>query len=248
MKKKRRFLGQHMLVDSQILEEVLEHAGLGGNDVVFEIGTGTGAVTAELCGRAKRVISCEVDPVLARKAGEALGSFDNLILVRGDGFKANHYDFDVFVANLPYSKSRLALEWLAVRDFDRAIIMVQKEFAEKLLARQGSRNYRAVSALAQSCFEIELLMPVGRNSFRPTPKIDSVLLRLMKKKKKNVSRDTIRSLKFLFSFRGKKLRTAMRKLGLEIDLDKRVEHLTPEEALRLAEKVASNERLLQTVR
>jgi len=240
---KRRLLGQHVLIDSKILREIADYAELDRNDVVFEIGTGNGNLTAELCKRAKRVISCEVDEDLSKKAQNSLSKYDNLLLVNGDGFKTDH-DFDVFVSNLPYSKSRAAVEWLAERDFDRAIVMVQKEFAGKLLAN-SVKNYRAVSALAQYCFDIEPLMQVGKNSFSPKPKVDSVVLKMIKRRK--VGREVIRELKLLFSFKGKKVRSAARKLGIsETLIDKRIENLSPEEAVRLAERIA-HERLLQTV-
>lgn len=240
---KRRLLGQHMLIDSNILRTIADYAELDRNDIVFEIGTGNGNLTAELCKRAKRVISCEVDKELNKKAQNRLGEYSNLLLVNEDGFQTDH-SFDVFVSNLPYSKSRTAVEWLAAKDFDRAIVMVQKEFAAKLLASNG-KNYRAVSALAQYCFDIELLMQVGKNSFNPKPKVDSVLLKMIKRRK--VGKDVIRELKLLFSFRGRKVRSAARKLGISESLnDKRVERLSPEEAVRLAERIA-HERLLQTV-
>ncbi len=239
---KRRLLGQHMLIDDDILRRMLDSAELDRNNVVFEIGTGNGNLTAELCKRAKRVISCEVDKELHKEAQNTLGKYSNLLLINGDGFKTNH-DFDVFASNLPYSRSRVAIEWLAERDFDRAIVMVQKEFAAKLLANSG-KNYRAVSALAQYCFDIKQIMQIGKNSFYPRPKVDSVILKIVKRRK--VSKDVIRALKLLFSFRGKKLISVGRKLGINENGDMRVERLSPEEAVRLAEKIV-HERLLQAV-
>jgi len=239
---RRRLLGQHTLVDNDILSKILDRAEINKKDIVFEVGTGNGILTAELCKRANKVISCEVDSELVKKAQKFL-KYNNLVLINGDGFKTE-YDFDVFVSNLPYSKSRTAIEWLAERDFDRAIVMVQKEFAEKLTARDGS-NYRAVSALAQYCFDIEQVMHVNKNSFYPKPKVDSILLKITKKRR--VSKDTIRSLKLLFSFRGKRVGSVARKFKIDKNLnDKRVERLSPEEAVRLAEIIA-NERLLQTI-
>lgn len=241
---KRRLLGQHMLVDSDVLNKIIDCAKLSSKDVVFEVGTGNGILTAELCKRANKVVSCELDRELAKKARKTLDKYSNFVLINSDGFKTN-YDFNVFVSNLPYSKSRTAIEWLAERDFDRAVVMVQKEFAAKLLAKHGS-NYRAISALAQYCFDIEQVTHVSKNSFHPKPKVDSVLLILRKKQK--VSKDTIRSLKLLFSFKGKKVGSVVRKFMIDTDLrsDKRVERLSPQEAIRLAEIIAQ-ERLLQAI-
>ena len=225
-----------MLVDSSALNKILDCAEIGKKDVVFEVGTGNGILTAELCKRANKVVSCEVDGELIRKARKSLSKYSNLVLVNGDGFKTD-YDFNLFVSNLPYSKSRTAIEWLAERDFDRAVVMVQKEFAEKILAKCGN-NYRAVSALVQYCFGIEQIMYVGKNSFYPQPKVDSVLLKIIKKQK--VSKNTIRSLKLLFSFKGKKVNSVVRKFKIDNNLksDKRVERLSPQEAVRLAEIIA----------
>jgi len=236
---KRRLLGQHMLVDNYTLNKILDCAEIGKKDTVFEVGTGNGILTAELCKWANKVISCEVDSELAQKARNVLGKYSNLVLVNGDGFKTNHY-FNVFVSNLPYSKSRTAIEWLAERDFDRAVVMVQKEFAAKLLTKYGS-NYRAISALAQYCFDIEPIMHVSKNSFYPKPKVDSVLLKITKKQK--VSKSTIRSLKLLFSFKGKKVSTALRKFKSDnnLKIDKRIERLSPQEAVRLAETIAQGQ-------
>lgn len=241
---KRRLLGQHMLVDSYTLNKIIDCAEIGRQDVVFEVGTGNGILTAELCKRASKVVSCEVDSELAKKVLPTLGKYSNLVLINSDGFKTN-YDFNVFVSNLPYSRSRTAIEWLAERDFDRAVVMVQKEFAAKLLAKHGS-NYRAISVLAQYCFDIEQVMHVSKNSFYPKPKVDSVLLKITKKQK--VSKGTIRSLKLLFSFKGKKVSSALRKFKIDANMksDKRIERLSPEEAVRLAEIIAQ-ERLLQTI-
>lgn len=241
---KRKLLGQHMLVDNDVLHKILDCAELSKKDVVFEVGTGDGNLTAELCKQAGRVVSCEADNRLVEKARRTLSKYNNLLLISGDGFKTS-YDFDVFVSNLPYSKSRTAIEWLAGREFDRAVVMVQREFASKLLASNGA-NYRAVSVLAQYCFDMEQVMQVSKNSFHPKPKVDSAILKMIKKRR--VSRDVIRSLKLLFSFRGKKVSGVARRFGIAENLnnDKRIETLSPEEAVRLAEIIAQK-RLLQAV-
>lgn len=242
--KKRKLLGQHMLVDPAVLDAILDYADLDRSDIVFEIGTGEGLLTKEMCERAGKVISFEVDDRLVGNARRTLHMCSNLTLVNGDGFKGN-CDFNVFVSNLPYSKSRVAIEWLAERDFERAIIMVQKEFAAKILAKDGS-NYRAVSALAQYCFDIEQVANVNRDSFSPRPRVDSTLLKMSKKRK--ISKDVIKSLKLLFAFKGKKLNGVMRKFKIDVNIDgeERIENLSPEEAVRVAETIA-RKRLLQAI-
>jgi 16S rRNA (adenine1518-N6/adenine1519-N6)-dimethyltransferase len=218
-----RAFGQHMLVDRQILARIIEAAGIGREETVCEAGAGQGVLTAELCKRARRVISYEVDSKLYEKAREQLLPFHNLELVNADLFKTSDLHFDVFVSNLPYSRSRDAFEWLATQKFKRAVVMVQQEFADKLAAGPGDDNYRAISALATHCFAIEKLFGVGRQSFEPRPLIDTA------------TRETIKSLNLLFSKRNKKASSVAAKVGISADFgNKRIDQLSTGEVFKLA--------------
>ena len=125
---KRKRLGQHFLKSKTIAKSIVSRAGITRNDVILEIGTGHGILIPYICKNAKQVYSIESDENLYNSAKS---NFDhsNLILERGDGFKSNH-NFSIFISNLPYSKSRFAIEWLLQKKFSHAIIMVQMEFAE----------------------------------------------------------------------------------------------------------------------
>jgi 16S rRNA (adenine1518-N6/adenine1519-N6)-dimethyltransferase len=215
-----------------VLARIVDASAVGRDETVCEAGTGSGILTEELCRRAKKVLSYEVDKVLYAKAREAL-DFQNLEMVNADVFKANA-EFDVFVSNLPYSRSRDALEWLAARKFDRAVIMVQKEFAEKLLAGPGGENYRAISAIASHCFSIEPLFDVGRNCFAPPPKVESTVLRMIPKN--TVTKETISKINRLFSQRNKKASKVAARLGIVRDFGaRRIDQLTSSEIIALAE-------------
>ncbi|HJS82700.1 MAG TPA: rRNA adenine N-6-methyltransferase family protein, partial [Nitrososphaera sp.] len=167
-----------MLVDNKVLEKIIGAAEISKGETVCEAGTGLGILTAELCKRAGKVISFEVDKRLLEKAKKLL-RYENLELVSSDPFKIGTLDFEVFVSNLPYSRSRDAIEWLATQKFDRGIIMVQREFAEKLVASPGEKDYRAISALAGHCFKISQVISVGRKSFSPQPEVESVVLKIV---------------------------------------------------------------------
>src|SRR5688572_24386870 len=207
-----------MLVDRQILAKIVSAACIGQDQIVLEAGTGQGILTAELCKYAKKVISYEIDIKLYRKVQEQqlLRQFKNLQLVNADLFKTKdpHF-FDVFVSNLPYSRSRDAVEWLSTQKFDRAILMVQEEFADKLAAKPGSKNYRAISALAAHCFAIEKLFSVGRKSFEPQPKVESAVIRITPVN--TVAKETVKSLNLLFSKRNKKASTVAARAGVKAD-------------------------------
>ncbi len=205
-----RSLGQHMLVDRRVLAKIVDAAKIGRDEMVLEAGTGHGILTAELCKLARQVVSYEVDKRLFGQA-KAMLEFHNLELVNADLFRTAGSSFDVFASNLPYSRSRDAFEWLAAHKFKRAIVMVQQEFADKLAARPGSDNYRAISVLAAHCFSIEKLFNVGKQAFEPQPKVESAVIRIIPVS--TVAKVTVKNLNLLFSKRNKKASTVAAKAG-----------------------------------
>jgi 16S rRNA (adenine1518-N6/adenine1519-N6)-dimethyltransferase len=230
-----------MLVDRRILAKIISAAYIGKDEIVLEAGTGQGILTAELCKYAKQVISYEIDIKLYRKVQEQLLSqFRNLELVNADLFKTKdpHF-FDVFISNLPYSRSRDAIEWLSTQEFDRAILMVQEEFADKLAARPGSKNYRAISALAAHCFAIEKLFKVRRESFEPQPKVESSIIRIIPINA--ITREGIRNINLLFSRRNKKASSVAAEIGIIIDANygsKKIDELEPRHLVQIAELIS----------
>lgn len=231
---RRRLLGQHFLISEPIAKSIVDCANITKKDTVLEIGTGRGILLPFLCQAAKKVISVETDKELYLSALEKFENFSNLSLKHGDGFKLD-LDFTVFVSNLPYSKSRKAIEWLAQKKFSHAIIMVQKEFAEKLLSKPGNKNHRAITVLANYCTEIERIMYVKKSNFSPPPKVDSVVLRLTKTQQ--ISKNIINTINKLFSYRRKTIRNVAKQFGISIDSNKRFEDLTDSEIVRLAKQI-----------
>src|SRR5690348_5083717 len=154
---RRKLLGQHMLRDERIIRKLLKMSVIDQNETVYEAGTGDGSLTRALCKIAKSVVSFEIDKTLFDRSRKLLSSFPNLSLMNANIFDCFSLTFDVFISNLPYSRSKQALEWLPLQSFSRAIITVQKEFADKLQASPGDKNYRAISVIAQYCFNIEQL-------------------------------------------------------------------------------------------
>ncbi|MEM1524662.1 MAG: 16S rRNA (adenine(1518)-N(6)/adenine(1519)-N(6))-dimethyltransferase RsmA [Nitrososphaerales archaeon] len=253
---KRRRLGQHQLIDKNIIEKILSFADISKDQIVFEIGTGEGQLTERLCMLAKKVISCELDRSLYEKAKVRLRHFKNLKLICTNGFKLN-YQFDKLVANLPYSQSKRFIVWLSTKVFKKAIVMVQKEFAEKLLAKPQSKNYRAISVFAQALFSIKPLEDVTPNAFYPKPKVLSTIILIEPKKK--VERIDFITLEKLFSFRGKRLSTALKiitkRAGIDLNellsklsnfdktlFQKRIEDLSVDEIIQVVNKLSNLER------
>jgi 16S rRNA (adenine1518-N6/adenine1519-N6)-dimethyltransferase len=232
LKNKRKRLGQHFLKSENIAKFIVESAGITKKDTVQEIGTGRGILTSLLSEKAKSVVSIEADEKLYSDAILQFSKISNLELMYGDGF-AIDVDFSIFVSNLPYSESRRAIEWLAQKKFSCAIIMVQKEFAEKLVATK--KQMRAISVIANHCFDIETLLTVKKGNFEPPPKVDSVILRL--KQKSQISSKLVQSVNKLFSYRRKKISSIGKNLGKSIKSDKRLEELSGDEIIELAKHI-----------
>ncbi|MEO9295795.1 MAG: 16S rRNA (adenine(1518)-N(6)/adenine(1519)-N(6))-dimethyltransferase RsmA [Nitrososphaera sp.] len=231
---KTQALGQHFLADRKVLDRIIDAADIGSDEVVCEAGTGNGVLTQELCKRARQVLSYEVDKILFQRSTQSL-RFPNLQMVNADLFKVRRRDikFDVFCSNLPYSKSRDALQWLATKKFDRAIVMVQQEFADKLAARPGSENYRAISAICSHCFKIEQLFAVSPEAFEPPPKVNSAVLRLIPVNAATTS--FITKINRLFSQRNKRASSVAAKMGATINFGNlRVDQLEPGQLAMLA--------------
>jgi len=230
---KRKQFGQHFLNSNSIAKSIVSEANITRNDVVYEIGTGLGVLTPLLCEQADKVISVDIDESLIRKAKQTFSNIDNLVLKSGDGFKKKDI-FSIFVSNLPYSKSKDAIEWLAQTSFSHGVIMVQKEFAEKLLAT-ASKKRKAISIIATHAFDITLVSKVGKNNFSPPPKIDSVILKIVKKN--NLTKDLIQTINKIFSYRRKTIKNILKQFNKETSIDKRVDDLSGDEIINLANQI-----------
>ena len=230
---KRKKLGQHFLNSKLIAEKIITEANITPNDIVLELGTGLGVLTPLLCENAKKVFSLEIDEDLFQEAKKKFSKIHNLTLNFGDGLKTKER-FTIFVSNLPYSKSKEAIEWLATVPFSHGIIMVQKEFAEKLLAKT-SKNRKAISIIATQAFEITTVSKVGKNNFSPPPKIDSVILKIIKKN--NLSKDLIQTINKIFSYRRKTVKNILKQFNIESIIDKRVDDLSGDEIINLGNKI-----------
>ena len=229
---KRKLLGQHFLNSKSIAELIVNEAEISKDDVVFEIGTGPGILIPLLCEKAKKVISVDTDEQLTKKARSNFSQFDNLTLKSGDGFKKKD-TFSIFVSNLPYSKSKDAIEWLAQKSFSHGVIMVQKEFAEKLIAK--SKDRRAVSIIATCTLDIKKISTVRKNNFSPPPKVDSVILKISKKT--DLDKKLISLINDIFSYRRKTVKNILKQFNQQSTIEKRIDDLTGEEIVNLAKQI-----------
>ncbi|RPD76972.1 rRNA adenine dimethylase [Lentinus tigrinus ALCF2SS1-7] len=173
--------GQHILQNPKIAEE---YAGLRPTDKVLEVGPGTGNLTQYMLAQAKHVTAVEMDPRMAAEVTKRVQGKPEqrkLELIIGDFVKATLPYFDVCISNTPYQiSSPLIFRLLSHRPLFRvAILMFQKEFALRLVAKPGSDAWSRLSANVQLYAEVNVAMDVGRNNFRPPPKVESTVIRLV---------------------------------------------------------------------
>jgi 16S rRNA (adenine1518-N6/adenine1519-N6)-dimethyltransferase len=212
-------------------------AAIERDDRVLEIGTGKGALTRGLSGLSGHFEAFELDRdnYLATKK---LGL--DVVLHLGDAF-ADSREFDILVSSLPYSESSNFVEWLSHHRYERAVVLLQRDFVDKLLARPGQDGYRAISVISQLSSEVRSELDVARESFDPPPKVSSAVV--MIRPRGVLSLDEIRLVKMLFSQRRRKLSGALKQLELktrEIDpeqLSRRVRDLAPSEFRGILDKM-----------
>ncbi|KAK7588140.1 hypothetical protein V9T40_005385 [Parthenolecanium corni] len=175
--------GQHILKNPLITQAMVEKAAIRPSDTVLEIGPGTGNMTVKLLEKAAKVIACEIDPrLVAELQKRVLGTSyqPKLQIVLGDVIKGELPFFNVCVANIPYQiSSPLVFKLLLHRPFFRcAILMFQREFAQRLVAKPGDKLFCRLSINAQLLARVDLIMKVGKNNFRPPPKVESNVVRI----------------------------------------------------------------------
>lgn len=260
-------LGQNFLINPDVCPNMAEQLNTDRDTAVIEIGPGIGVLTKELCKRAGKVLAVELDKRLLPVLAETLAEFDNLEIINADVMKLDlnrliEEKFSGFksvkvCANLPYYiTSPVIMNLLESRlNIDEIVVMVQKEAGERLCAQVGTRNAGAVTAAVNYYADSEILFNVGRECFMPSPKVDSVVIRLKIRKESKYSvcdeKLFFTVIKCAFSRRRK---TALNSISgtmgvdknvltnifdeLEIDRNIRAENLTMDDFVRITEKLS----------
>lgn len=176
-------LGQNYLIDDFKRKKIIEYAKLTKEDTVLEIGPGIGTLTIELAKKAKKVIAIEQDTSIFKILKKRLDKegIDNVELINGDAVKVDFPQFNKVVSNLPYQiSSPISFKFLK-HDFDLAILMYQKEFADRMNGKVGTKQYSRLSAMLYFKAEVKFLSKVSPESFIPSPKVDSSVVQLKPK-------------------------------------------------------------------
>ena len=252
-----RDLGQHFLVDENILGVIGRLAQLEQDDVVLEIGPGLGVLTDYLAERVGRVHAVELDRALEPHLKERLASRTNVELHFGDALRLDLAALDPapgkLVANLPYNVATpLVVESLdGLPSIEQWTVMVQREVADRFFAEPSTKAYGAVSVLVQLAAERTGFHPVSRRVFRPQPNVDSALVAFRRKALPQSYPEVKRVVEAAFAHRRKTLPNSLELSGLtsreraaealaEIDRapDTRAEALAPREFVALTEALA----------
>jgi len=182
----RKGLGQHFLVDGNVLRRQLEAASPHGEITVLEVGPGLGALTEELLARARRVVAVEADEALCRALEDTLGRHPHLVLVRGDALRTplgrlfGPEERVIMVSNLPYNIATPSIfkALLEVPRLELLVVIVQRELADRYCANPGDPDYGAVSAKLQHLCEVKRLALVPPSVFLPPPRVESALAKI----------------------------------------------------------------------
>jgi 16S rRNA (adenine1518-N6/adenine1519-N6)-dimethyltransferase len=243
----KKELGQHFLVDENILGVIGRLAELDEDDVVLEIGPGLGVLTAYLADRARSVHAVELDRSLAPQLEERLSGRRNVELHFGDALQLDLGSVapgaKKLVANLPYNiATPLVVESLdGLPNIDLWCVMVQREVADRFFARPSTKAYGAVSVLIQLVAERTGFHPVSRNVFRPRPNVESAIVSFRRTGLPENFAHVKRVVEAAFSHRRKKLANSLELSGIDVAganvPDVRAEELTPTDFVRLAEAV-----------
>jgi 16S rRNA (adenine1518-N6/adenine1519-N6)-dimethyltransferase len=173
-----RLLGQNFMVDASVFPKLSDYASLEKADVVLDAGAGFGFLTRFLADKCKSVCAVEKDPHVAAVLREQLRDLANVTVIEGDVLKASVPSFSKMVSIPPYQISSRLLLWLFDRGFDCAVLIFQKEFADRLMAAVGSEDYRWLTVTTFYSAEVQLLDAVPKSKFYPQPEVDSIIVRL----------------------------------------------------------------------
>lgn len=268
MKKPRSKLGQVFLKDRNILDKIVRYSNVQEGEWVLEIGPGRGALTEFLLFKGVNVIAFEIDPSLVSELKRRYGLLlnDRLFLVEEDFLKVDVEKELVergiqvpikVVSNIPYYiTTPIITKLIETKNlFNEIFLTIQKEVAERIVAKPGTSQYGSLTLYLKMFFDVEILFNIPRTCFRPIPKVDSSFVRFRVREKPPIDvKDTRfleRLIRFSFGGRRKKIKTVLRnnfgKLPFDeieeasgISLDRRGETLSLEEFERLARAVKNN--------
>lgn len=231
-------IGQNFLIDNLVAEREVEYANPNTTDIILEVGPGKGILTKILAKKAKKVIAIEIDSQLIKKLKSILP--DNVLLICADALKIDFISLPIFnkiVANLPFQiSSPITFKFLNY-PFEKAILIYQKDFADRMIAQSDSKDYSRLSVGIYYKTHCRILETVSKEFFNPVPKVDASIVELIPRQKPPFKIENEKFFfditKKLFSHRRKKIKNILEIKNKNFKnlpyLEKRVEELRPDQ-------------------
>ena len=243
--------GQNFLVDNNLLDKIIKTINITNKENVLEIGPGQGALSEKLVDVAKSLSMVEIDPDLI-KVLEVHEKLSGLKIINQDILKVDlnslKINSPVVVGNIPYNITSPIIFWLIdhIDSWDRAYLMVQKEVAQRLTGKIGTKDYSRVTVMTGLFFDIKICFSISPNVFIPRPKVQSAFISIEKRSGFNKSDIDIKKfsqiVRMAFNQRRKMLRNSLSTLDIDldtckIDFKRRPEQLTVDEFIDISNNI-----------
>jgi len=243
--------GQNFLVDNNLLDKIIKTIDITTAENVLEIGPGQGALSEKLVDVAKSLSMVEIDPDLI-KILEVHEKLSGLKIINQDILKVDldslEIDSPVVVGNIPYNITSPIIFWLIdhLDSWDRAYLMVQKEVAQRLTGKIGTKDYSRVTVMTRLFFDIKICFSISPNVFIPRPKVQSAFISIEKRLDFNKNDINIKKfsqvVRMAFNQRRKMLRNSLSTLNIDLDVCKvdftrRPEQLTVDEFIDISNNI-----------
>ncbi|MFV1951328.1 MAG: 16S rRNA (adenine(1518)-N(6)/adenine(1519)-N(6))-dimethyltransferase RsmA [Nitrospinota bacterium] len=254
----KRRLGQNFLVDDSVVEDIIRIADIDENETILEIGPGKGILTYALAKRVKRVIALELDKDLCGFLKNRLVNFSNIEIIHTDALTFDYRRLQErfrVISNLPYYVSvPIMVKLLEKREIiPEMLLMLQKEVANRITSQPGIKDYGSISVFVQYFSNVEIVLNVTKESFRPIPKVDSAVVRItpLARPLVEVMNEDLffRIVRYAFALRRKTLRNSLKAINIppdrlkdafriaEIDPSRRGETLSLQEFANLSNAI-----------
>ena len=243
--------GQNFLVDNNLFDKIIKTIDITTEENVLEIGPGQGALSEKLVDVAKSLSMVEIDPDLI-KILEVHEKLSGLKIINQDILKVDldslEIDSPVVVGNIPYNITSPIIFWLIdhLDSWDRAYLMVQKEVAQRLTGKIGTKDYSRVTVMTRLFFDIKICFSISPNVFIPRPKVQSAFISIEKRLDFNKNDINIKKfsqvVRMAFNQRRKMLRNSLSTLNIDLDVCKvdftrRPEQLTVDEFIDISNNI-----------
>ncbi len=245
--------GQNFLVDNNLLEKIINNIKIDSNENVLEIGPGQGALSEKLVGICNKLHMVEIDRDLIAilKQHNKLSQAE---IINQDILKIDLPTLDienpVVVGNIPYNITSPIVFWLIkhLASWNRAYLMVQKELAQRLTAKIGTKDYSRLTVMTSLYFDIKICFLISPNVFLPKPKVQSAFIEIIKKENSSHHNINLKSfdqvVRMAFNQRRKMLRNSLSSLNIDIkncgiDFTERPEQLSVEDFIEISNNIIS---------